>query len=519
MTELCPIGRNGEFCKHSLALGPAWHAGGESDDASDTEGPESAFGEVEIRAYLLGMDKEQLESILLDQAAANERLHRWLMIRAAQAARGPAKLSVWKKALHDALALDGFVHDRETRDYATDVGEVVESLEDLLLAGRADSVIRLAEHGLTEVERSLDHIDDSGGWVGEILGRLQELHLEACRQARPDPVGLAERLFEWEMESSYDAFHGAATNYADILGEVGLAAYRRLAEAAWTTVPALRPGDGDPNRYGCRSRVTSIMEAMAQRFGDLDALISVKSRNLSSPSDFLAIANLYQDAGDTDTALDWAERGWRAFAGSRRDDRLRDFIADAYQGRGRGAAAMTLIWEAFVAHPHLKSYRLLERHGRRAGRWARWREKALAVVRERIADEPAASPGRPTWTRGPSLDHSLLVEILLHEGDPESAWLEAEKGGCSEGLWLELAKRREMTHPEDSVRIYRARVGSLLRNRGDHTYQEADGTLDRIGTLLARSGKEAAFRSLLAELRATHKRKGNLMKMLDSKGW
>jgi len=49
----------------------------------------------------------------------------------------------------------------------------------------------LAEHGLAELEGSLEHVDDSDGWLGGLLGRLQELHLEACRRVRPDPVELA----------------------------------------------------------------------------------------------------------------------------------------------------------------------------------------------------------------------------------------------------------------------------------------------------------------------------------------
>ena len=486
---------------------------------SDTEDAEAAFGKADIRAYLVGLDNEELVSMLLDQADENERLLRRLTVRAAQAARATVDLSVWKQALDDALAYDGYVHYREARDYAAGVGEVIESFKDLLQAGQADGVVQLAEHGQTEVERSQANVDDSGGWMGGLLHQLKVLHLEACRQARPDPVALAGRLFEREMDSSSDVFAAAADVYADVLGEAGLAAHRRLAEADWARVPVLGPGDDDPNRYGRRYRITSIMASMARADGDLDALVSVMSRDLSSPYDFLEIANLYQNAGDADQALDWAERGWQAFAESRRDDRLRDFIADAYQTKGRGDAAMTLIWEGFVEDPCLETYRQLEQHGRRAGQWSHWRETALATIRERIADRPAASPGRPARRRGRSPDHALLVEIFLHEGDPESAWQEARTGGCSQNLWLELAKRREETHPEDSVRIYQEHVAFLLGGTGDRVYQEAVDTLDRIRTLLVRSGKEAAFRSLLDELQATQKRKRNLMNMLDSKGW
>lgn len=515
----CPIGRDGDFCKHCVAVGLAWRAGGQSEDAGATEDAETASGEVDLHAYLLGLDKEELVSLLEDQADEDERLHRRLTLRAAQARPGTADLSVWKDALADALETDGFVPYQDAYAYATGVEEVIESLEDLLRAGQADSVIHLAEHGLAEVEQSLEYTDDSDGWLSGLLERLQELHLEACRQARPDPVDLAERLFEGEMESSFDTFYGAVDVYADVLGEAGLIAYRRLAEAAWATVPALEPGDEDPNRYGRRYQIASIMAAMAAASKDLDALVAVKSRDLSSAHAFQEIANLYQDAGDPDRALDWAERGWRAFSDARPDERLRAFIADAYQSRGRRDQAMTLIWEAFAEDPGLRTYRQLEQHGRRAGVWPASREKALALIRERIADNTVEPPRRGIGRRGLSRDHSLLVEIFLHEGDTEAAWSEAEMGGCAQGLWLALAKHREKTHPEDSVRVYKDHVTALLRNTGNSIYEEAVGNLEKIRTLLVRSGTEAAFRPLLSELRATHKRKRNLMKLLDRKGW
>ncbi len=515
----CPIGREGECCKHCVAVGLAFHAANQNDDP-DIAGHMGTAGKAEdLRAYLLGLAKTDLVSLLLDLADDDDRLHRRLTLRAAQASPGTLNLSLWKGALEEVLGSGDLTDYRDAYSYAEEIEEVVDSLEDLLRAGQADGVIQLAEHGLSEIEDCMEYMDDSDGWMSGHLHRLQELHLEACRVARPDPVKLAERLFEMEMASSFDTFHQAALVYRDILGETGRAAYRQLVETDWAKVPVLKPGDEDPDRYGRRYRVTSIMAALARADGDLAALVAVKSRDLSQPYAYLEIASLYEDAGEPALALDWAERGWRAFPGAQRDERLRAFIAKAYQGQGRRDEAMALIWEAFADQPDLGTFGQLEQHGRRAKQWANWRERALGLIRERIADKSTDPPGGPRWMRGTSRDHSLLVEIFLHEGDEEAAWREAQAGGCSQRLWLALAKRRETAHPEDSVRIYQAHIDSLLRHTGDRVYQDAVGMLQTIEQLLARSGREGAFRSLLTDLRTVHKRKRNLMKMLDKKGW
>ena len=159
----CPLGRDGEFCKHCVAVGLTWHAEGRDGKTGPGDDETAPFTESDLRDYLAGLDKEELVSLLLEQAEEDERLHRRLMIRAANATRGGADLSVWKDALDEALETDGFVHYREAYDYASGIEEVIESLEDMLRAGQAAAVIQAAEHGLEAVEQSLEQIDDSDG--------------------------------------------------------------------------------------------------------------------------------------------------------------------------------------------------------------------------------------------------------------------------------------------------------------------------------------------------------------------
>ena len=56
-----------------------------------------------------------------------------------------------------------------------------------------------------------------------------------------------------------------------------------------------------------------MMEALARQSGDLEALLAVKSRSLSFAYDFLQIAESCRKAGRADLAIEWAERGVRAF--------------------------------------------------------------------------------------------------------------------------------------------------------------------------------------------------------------
>jgi len=102
------------------------------------------------------------------------------------------------------------------------------------------------------------------------------------------------------------------------------------------------------------------METLAQETGDLDVLIAVKSRNLSHAYAYLQVAETLAAGSRHDEALEWAERGVKAFP-ERTDSRLREFLADEYHRRGRHDDAMNLIWAAYSEAPHVEQYQHLIR--------------------------------------------------------------------------------------------------------------------------------------------------------------
>src|SRR5262245_50402490 len=275
-----------------------------------------------------------------------------------KAAKNDAKgidLVTYRRAIDEAVEVDEFVNYRSAYQYANGIEEVIDSVEELLKEGYADEVIELAEHALEAVEEAMGSVDDSDGNMGGILERLQDLHYRACKKAKPDPEALARRLFEWELRTDYDTFYGATEIYADVLGRKGLAVYRTLAEAEWAKVPALGPGRDDPEKYAKRFRITHIMETLAQQTGDVEAVVAVKNRDLSLAYHYLQIAEIYKNARKHDLAMEWAERGVKAFP-ERTDSRLRDFLAQEYHRRKRHDEAMALIWADFAESPILEEY-------------------------------------------------------------------------------------------------------------------------------------------------------------------
>ncbi|HTN72254.1 MAG TPA: SWIM zinc finger family protein [Methylomirabilota bacterium] len=508
----CPVGADGEFCKHCVAVGLTWL---ENRELKTPEKSKSVPGVTidDVRAHLLGQDKRALVDMLVEHAMEDDRLRQRLSMKAAKKSSKALDLTTFQRAIDDAVEPDGFVDYRSAYQYASGIGEVIDSVEDLLKEGFAREVVEVTEHALEAVEEAMGSVDDSDGEMGTILERLQDLHHRACKKAKPDPDALARRLFDWEMHTDYDTFYGAAETYASILGETGLAVYRTLAEAEWAKVPVLGPGRDDPEKYGKRFRITHIMETLARQTGDVEAVVAVKKRDLSLAYHYLQVAETYKSARQHDLALEWAERGVKAFP-KRTDSRLREFLAGEYHRRKRHDEAMALIWTEFSESPGLELYRNLKAHAERNGQWEPWRKKALDYLRSQIT-EAKSERQKDRWSWYRKADHSELVRIFLWEKDVEGAWHEAQEGGCSNDLWLELAAKREKEHPQDALPIYQRQIEPTLDRKNNDAYREAIGLLRKVRELMVRLEQKDEFTNYLDKVRAAHKPKRNFMKLLD----
>ena len=506
-TCTCPFAEDRAFCKHAVAAGLAWLERAREGQVSGRVAANERGDDLAVT--LARHSKETLAALLLEVATEDDDLHDRLLLRAAR--EGVPDVAAYKRAIRRAVATHGGIPYREAVDYAVRLEQVADALDELLERSHTAETIDLAEYFLASLERRIEDVDDSDGLVGGVLGRVQDLHLAACRKGRPDPVQLARRLFHWALISEYDVFTDAPGRYARVLGANGLAAYRAAAEEEWAKVPPLGPGDDPRERYSERFRITEVMKALARQARDTEALVAIHSRDLSSSYAFFEIADLLREARQPDRVLEWAERGVAAFPEA--DPRLREVLAEEYARRGRHDDAVRTMWAEFAERPYVEAYGKLKRHAARSGSWPEWRGRALALVRERSADARRSVRGTRSYERS---DHSGLVRLLLWEGDLEAAWREARESGCSSDLWRELARRREREHPEDALTVYRSLLEPVLAAKSDIAYADATALLGKMRDLLRRLGRGGEFVAELAAVRAMHRRKRNFMRMLDA---
>lgn len=504
-TCTCPVGRDGGFCKHCVALGLAWLDNADEIEGTETDLPTESrkpITDADIRIWLGAQDTETILDLLMAQVSVDGPLRDELVLKISKENEIGIDLNAYRKGLRAAFHTGGFVDYDDMYEYSNDIDTELDKLERLLEEGFASETMHLCECAFELADDAMQNCDDSSGYFSSIAERLGALHLDACLIALPNPTDLARRLFAIELKNSdLDFCSGAADIYQEVLGKEGLAEYRRLAEAEWARATAK---GSTPSHT-----ITTIMESLARADGDVDALIAIKKRTLTAAYNYLVIADICRKAGRADQALEWAELGVQTFP-KNTDSRLLDFLAEEYHHRKRYDDACRQYWAQFAERLDLPHYIKLLDYATKIERHPKVRDEALTLLRAAVQREKISR--RDSW--GHVGDHSRLVEIFLWENDVEAAWKEANSGGCSDQLWLKLAAAREKEHPADAVPVYQRLIEPIITRMNNGAYEEATRMVKHIRDLLGSMGRQAEFAAYLAEVKLRHKPKRNLMKLL-----
>ena len=488
----CPAFEDWGFCKHMVATALAANAAGVG---TAVEGKDTLS---RIRAHLGQNGAVALIDMIVELAQGDPVLFRKLDIASAHLNADDKTLEArMRKAIDAATRTRGFIDYREARNWAAGVDAALDSLDGLASGPRAGIVLKLAARALERVETAINSIDDSDGYCGGLMERIQEIHLAAALSSRPEPVTFARDLYRLEMDGEFDTFTGAAELYADVLGQDGLAEYRRLALEDWDALPPrVGPAPSETASSADMRRLKEVVDFFADKDGDVEARIALRAKDLSSPWDYIELARFCLSQGREDEALRRAEEGLWIFEDGRPDEQLVFFTVDLLTKRGRPQDAEAHLRRAFEKSPSLELYARLRDIGGSAAR-----DQALGVLQARLAEVVRTRFNFPA---------DLFIRILMRESMLDAAWSVVEKHGASASLQESLARVSEATHPHQALRVYVDRIDRLVEGGGDDAYAKAAGLITRAAAL---QGAEAHTRYVLS-IRQRFGRKRNFMKLL-----
>jgi uncharacterized Zn finger protein len=224
----CPHADEGNFCKHCVAAGLAWLAPRIRGNRSRTEEP--AVDLEDVRTYLSGASKNELVGLLMEQALESDRLRRRLLRKAAENRPGGPDAETIRASLRNAIRLEEFVDYESAHEHGDEVMESIKSIGGVLALGNAKLAMELSEYAAQLIDQNVEMIDQSGGDISLIQSQLHEIHHKACSRIKFAPVDLAKRLRNLETSGEFGMIGKIPTDYGDLLGKLGMAAYRKLSK-------------------------------------------------------------------------------------------------------------------------------------------------------------------------------------------------------------------------------------------------------------------------------------------------
>jgi uncharacterized Zn finger protein len=481
------------FCKHMVATALA---------ANDFRAGEADGGALaRIRDHLKQKGVDALVDMIVGLVEQDPALFRKLDAAASVLNEDDKTLGKRLRAAIDkAVRTKYYVDYREAPSWAASVNSVLDTIAGLAPGNRAGLALELADRAIDRIAHAFEQIDDSDGDCGALLVRARDIHHDAARVVRPEPLQLARNLFAREMVDDFGTFDGTVGLYADVLGESGLAEYHRLAREAWEKSTPSAGGRGQrevPEEISVNHhQLMRILDFFAERDVDIDARIALRAKDLSSPWSYLRLAEFCLSQGRDDAALRHAEEGLWMFEDGHQDEQLVLFAAERLAKAGRKQDAEVHLWRVFEKGPTLELYTRLRELGGDAAR-----ERVVAFLERK---QPRSS--RASWDN----PADLLIQIWMHEKMFDAAWAAARKPGASTDWKDELAEASEATHPHEALEVYAERVIGLVNSGGNSAYAEAAELIAHMATL--RGKKEQA--DYVLTLKARFDRKRNFMKLL-----
>jgi len=403
-----------------------------------------------------------------------------------------------EQAIEIAFRPGRFIPYRDRHEFFSDLEEVAGKVEKLASSGEAERAVRLYETMIAGCHEKAEEIDDSGGYLGDLVQDLFCAWIRARQIAGRDAAETVAALLSWMDNDSYGFCHGIEEDAFKAMNRKGREAFVTVAQERFEAAAAERPDGGLPPWQ--QSRWGSVLKTMFSIRRNAAAYLEVAEALGLKPDDCLEMAKIHRKRKKLEEALEWTERAialekeqdGRYWAGSETSELRLALLKEL----GRADQALDEAWSAFEERPSHWLYERLMKYVPRKARKA-WHDKAMQASE--------------------SADLRSVAELYLETGeierlatrirDADDAALDSLHYSRAEAAAKKLARRC----PDLAARLYRSLGMHILERKRSKLYHEAHGYFDQAKRCYEKAGMAEAWDALVDEVREEHHRKYSFM--------
>ncbi|MEB3157347.1 MAG: hypothetical protein VKO26_07935 [Cyanobacteriota bacterium] len=268
---------------------------------------------------LLALGPDRLAALLLELAEADPAIKRQLKLAVASASGSTDAAAQVRQRLATIRRSRRFLERDQRKALFKDLSLQLEAISGPVATSDPSVALALLWEFLALGNNVLARCDDSSGLLGDLFREAKRQLGTVALAARPEPLALAERVFEAFLDNGYAIYDNLITTLAPALGGDGLALLKQRFEALASQPVPVPPqeewvpvswGPGGPthaHEQDERSRQCTVREGLqevARARGDVDAFIAQYSEEQRSvPAIAATIAEQLLAAGRAEEAL------------------------------------------------------------------------------------------------------------------------------------------------------------------------------------------------------------------------
>jgi hypothetical protein len=465
-------------------------------------------------ANLEALGAKRLAEILLELGSGDAGIKRRLRLELSAEAGAEAVAADIGKRLTTLRQARSFVDWPKRQAFVKDLDLQRQLIVDKVARDRPDLALELLWRFMGLAEPVLNRVDDSRGDVGDVFRQACHDLGAVALAASPDPVRLADRVFEAVTTNDYGEYDRLVELVFPALEGAGVA---RLKERL-TAALAERPKTKD--HFDIRaSALRRALQDIADGEGDIDTFIAHETARHSSPR-AAAIASRLLAAGRADEALAFLEKGAPA------EPSARDLEDEwAFELEGTGTSEWERTWVAALLatgrQDEAQRFRWARFEARLDAAHLRAYLKALPDFEDVVAERKALDHALGFPHFAIALSFFIEWKELRH-----AARLVLERRGEIDGnLYFVLdpaAKALEdKQQPLTATLLRRAMIEDTLKGAKATRYRHAARHLLECRTLEPSIGDHGRFEThdaFLARLRARHGRKTGFWSQVTEHG-
>lgn len=497
----CPLGDDGKFCKHLVALGLAFIDGFETQQP--TNGKHDKF---DLAAFLKERSREELAVLLAGAVKLHPNLQDFF--RMSHLPDDPDALH-WELLQKIDRLLDLAEECSYVDCYGDETCEIDEHFEQLqqelgqltaIMKRLSPSLIlELAEYAIKKALKREGGDDENG--LDELIGYMLPLYFDSVTKGAGKPQEIAENMIEWEAANPWGAFGQVGRYFMDAPQRI-VNAWVKFAQCQWDEMPPLSMGTQASNK---RKLIEKRLLQHAKLNCDKELELKILQKNQSSPEQVLALSKLLFLQARYDEILPLLQKAHDRFKG---DHELLDALVNELIRCDRKEEALALAWNCFERYPDCQyGYEFLRSTARSCHQGKIYLTRALDFLRKRLASRDQAICAR-----------TEMVNILLCEKDYLQALEIAEDGLCAPQTLYRLAEALAEKQPSASARLIKRLLDRHLSQVGDRFYAESVRLLKRYKEYLMTADEGEQFQKEIFAIRLQYKQRRKFIGMLDKEG-